>query len=101
MPDNLKPFIRPGLNVTQANKALRDAFQADKNALYAIFFHWCQNCWAAGEGWVGHSLAACRQAGDPCTLQCPQCGNGQPKEEVIRRGAYQGATADRFHVVTV
>ena len=77
VPDVIKAFIRPGLNVTQANKALRDALHADKNALYVIFYHWCRNCWAAGKGWVKHSLAQCRQAGNPCVLQCPMCNNGQ------------------------
>ena len=77
VPDVIKAFIRPGLNVTQANKALREAFHADKNALYLIFYHCCRNCWAAGKGWVKHSLAQCRQSGNPCSLQCPMCGNGQ------------------------
>ena len=76
VPPHLKNYIKPGLNVVQANKALRDAVGVDKQTLYAIFNKWCRNCWAAGRGWMGHQLSACRQAGTPCALECPACGNG-------------------------
>ena len=36
LPDTLKTFIRPNLNVTQANKALRDAMQ-HKDDLFTVF----------------------------------------------------------------
>ena len=75
LPDTLKAFIRANLNVTQANKALRDAMQR-KDDLFAVFKHFCRNCWVAGRGWVVHALSVCRQSGNSCSLDCPKCGSG-------------------------
>ena len=75
LPDSLKTFIRPNLNVTQANKALRDATQ-HKDDLFTVFKHFCRNCWASGRGWAVHSLSTCRSSGNSCSLDCPKCGQG-------------------------
>jgi hypothetical protein len=77
VPASIAMHIKPGLNPTQANVALRAALATNKDDTYALYKHLCRNCWAAGRGWVRHSLTACRQAGTPSALECPVCRNGQ------------------------
>ena len=69
IPEHLRSFIKPGLNPTQANAALKDAVAKDMTGAFAIFKWHCRNCWAAGKGWVTHALQACRQAGTACVLE--------------------------------
>ena len=76
LPAVLKPFLKPNLNVAQANNALKDASIKYRDELYSVFRPFCRNCWAAGRGWVAHSLQSCRQAGASCSLDCPKCGAG-------------------------
>ena len=97
VPEHLRQFLKPGLNLVQANAALRDAINKDKLETYAIFKWHCRNCWAAGKGWVAHTLSACRQAGTTCALECPICRTGQchwaeqcPKKSCVLSRQYSG-----------
>ena len=76
VPASIKEFIKPHLNVTQANVALAKAMKVDRDAFFACFKHACRNCWAAGKGFIVHTLHACKQV-NACMLECPACRANQ------------------------
>lgn len=50
-----------------------------KYGLISIFTRYCRNCYLAGSGWENtpeHSLAECRELGNPCNFPCRICGDG-------------------------
>ena len=63
------------MSPSQANAAMKAAFDLDKKALYMVFSLCCKNCFAAGRGWVQHKLNVCRKT-NPCVIECLKCNNG-------------------------
>ena len=66
-----KMFVGAARNPGPSNTAeLAKYFRKTTSAVFAIA---CRNCFHAGRGVQVHSLQACKQSGNGCSMLCPKC----------------------------
>lgn len=49
-------------------------------ACFSIFGRFCRNCFLSGVGWTNtpqHTVAECKAQGNPCWVECRNCGDGR------------------------